>query len=759
MTIPYLSTASRFAWPVALCLAAVLAGLAPAAGPAEPKETHPVNPFSPETFADPPAAYRPMQIVHGFDRRLSDRASLAGTEGIDSYLASLKDLGIGGVVANVGYGDYLQSPRQWEIWRHGAARAVELGMTVWLYDEAGYPSGSAGGVVTRAHPEYSALGLACYPREVSGGQTVEIPLPVSAKGCEAVVAWPSDKPDQKVDLREHLDKWDTLRWTAPQGRWTLCYFARREMYEGTFATTVPHHTTRKYIDVLNPQAVRAFIRVTHQAYRRHTPENVWPHVEASFTDEPLIIAPLIGTMPADRDGKQFVLDQPLFKDRPASVAWTPGLAETFRQAKGYDIRPKLASLFTGQAREDRYVRQDYWDVVSTLYARAFHQQIADWCGENGIAASGHVLGEEGLFGNIMFEGSVMRALRPMQLPGIDMLSSAPAEVLTDHLLAPKLASSVAHLTGAAKVQCETSSHKQRTRGIDTSVEEWMGQANILYAMGVNHLTLYRHWHKVGKDSYRRYADYVGRLGLMLQGGTHVCDVAVLYPIRAGWSWFAPWHAEGDDQKQLGGKLGDRVLRIGKDYKNASLALAQAQIDFDLIDEEAIQAAAMTDGAMRVAAEAYRVIVLPSAEALELETVAALVRFVEAGGIVLRVGRGPELADSAENQPAFDKLTARLFDQAPAPMEPSALGQAVRERIDPDVTLAEPDSQVVYLHRRIDGRDVYFFVNNNPEPIEIRPAMRASGPWKLYRPLTGDVTDAGDDPKLSLSGYEGVFVVN
>lgn len=75
------------------------------------------------------------------------------------------------------------------------------------------------------------------------------------------------------------------------------------------------------------------------------------------------------------------------------------------------------------------------------------------------------------------------------------------------------------------------------------------------------------------------------------------------------------------------------------------------------------------------------------------------------------------------------------------------------------TLAEPDSQVVYLHRRIDGRDVYFFGNNNPEPIEIRPAMRAAGPWKLYRPLTGEVTDAGDDPKLTLAGYEGVFVVN
>jgi len=718
-----------------------------------------VNPLTPATFADPPAAYRPMQIVHGFDRRLEDRKALSGTEGIDSYLAGLKALGIGGVVANVGYGDYLQSERQWEIWRHGASKALELGLGLWLYDEAGYPSGSAGGVVTRAHPEYAALGLACYPHKVGGGQEVEIPLPLSAKSCEAVTAWRTDKPEAKRDLREHLNQWDTLRWTAPEGDWMVCYFAQREMYEGTFATTVPHHTTRKYIDVLNPAAVRAFLRVTHQAYRRRTPENVWQHVEASFTDEPLIVAPLIGTMPAERDGKQFVLDQPLFKDRPASVAWTPGLADKFRKAKGYDIRPKLASLFTGSAPADRYVRQDYWDVVSTLYARAFHQQIADWCQANGIAASGHVLGEEGLFGNIMFEGSVMRALRPMQLPGIDMLSSAPKDVLEGHLLAPKLASSVAHLTGAPMVQCETSSHQQRTRGIETSVEEWMGQANILYAMGVNHLTLYRHWHKVGRESYRRYADYVARLGLMLRGGTHVCDVAVLYPIRAGWAWWTPWHREGEDQPQLGGKLGDRVLRIGKDYHDASLALAQAQIDFDLVDEEAIQGAAMTDAAMRVADEAYRVIVLPSAEALELKTVEALARFVEAGGTVLRVGRSPELADSAENQPAFDHLAASVFEGTAAPLTAKELPGAVRRRIDVDVTLARPDKQVVYLHRRIDGRDVYFLVNNNREEIEIQPTLRAAGPWKLYRPLTGEVTDAPKDLDLSLAGYEGVFLVN
>jgi glycosyl hydrolase family 106( putative alpha-L-rhamnosidase) len=715
----------------------------------------------PQAFVDPPAEFRPMQLSHGFDSHLGDREGLTGEDGIDRHLEFLRNLGIGGVVANVGYRDYLQSPRQWEIWRHGAAKAIEMGMKLWFYDERHYPSGSAGGVVTRAHPEYTAVGLACYAQPARGGEAVIVDLPVSAKACEGAVACPARaeiSKDDLIDLREHVDDWGTLRWTPPQGEWTILYFACRAMFEGTFATTVPHGISRMYIDVLNPDAVKAFIRVTHQAYLRNTPPDVWKHIDAVFTDEPLLVAPYVGTLPSEREGEQLVLDQPFFKDRPPSVIWTPAFAQRFWEIKGYDLRPHLRSLFTGESPRDRYVREDYWDVATRLYARAYHQQIADWCEENGIASSGHVLAEEGLHGNIMFEGSLMAAVRPMHWPGIDMLSADPNEVLTRHLLAPKAVSSVAHLTGREIVQCETSAHNQRTSGIGTSLSEWRGQANVLYAMGVNLLTLYHSWRRVGEEGYRAYNDYVGRLGLMLRGGRHVCDVAVLYPVRSGWSWWVPW-GKSTGPEPVRETLDKRLAQVARRYHDACLTLAQNQIDFDLVDEQAIHEAAMDGGAMRIAEESYRVIILPGVEAMELETARALEAFSAGGGIVLRVWETPELADAEGHQAEFDAIMRKLFGSAKPALELEQLSAEVHSRIQPDLDLAQPDENVCYVHRHKDGRDVYFVANNHPEPIAIELRLRAQGPWELHRPLTGASEAAPADLRLSLEPYEGVFLTN
>jgi hypothetical protein len=754
--LPILSPVRLWPMTVVMCAGAIVIGNAVHA-----EETKPMTAFDAEMFTNPPAEFRPMQIGHEFARGGRNREELSAEERIDRYLEFMQRLGIGGIVANVGYEDYLQSPEQWEIWRYGAAKTVARGMTLWFYDERAYPSGTAGGIVTRAHPEYTAVGLACYTYSAKGGEAVTIDLPVSAKVCVGVVAYAAETAqagDTMVDLRDQVDDWGTLRWTPPKGEWTVCYFAQRNIFEGTFATTVPHGTTRMYIDVLNPDAVKAFIRVTHQAYLRHTPPEVWKHIQAVFTDEPLLNAPYVGTLPSEREGEQFVLDEPYFLDRPPSVTWTLSFVEKFEALKSYDIRPHLRSLFTGASPHDRYVRQDYWDVATRLYTQAYHQQIADWCAANGIASSGHVLAEEGLYGNIMFQGSLMAVIRPMQLPGIDLLSADPDEVLTKHLMAPKAVSSVAHLTGCEMVQCETSGHNQRQQGSSVGLPEWLGQANILYAMGVNHLTLYHNWTRVGEDGYRAYNDYVGRLGVMLRGGSHVCDVAMLYPVRTGWSWWTPWGGERASTLPRE-SLNKGMDRIAHRYHEAGLALAQSQIDFDLVDEQAVQEATMSNAAMRVADEGYRVIVLPGVEALELKTAQALERFAAAGGIVLRVWETPELADSEQNQAEFGATMKRLFGTAGAPLNVKQLTGEIKSRIGADFELAEPDEQVCYLHRCKEGRDVYFIVNNHAEAITLVPRLRAQGPWKVYRPLTGGIEDAPADLRLPLEGYEGVFLVS
>ncbi|MFW6118743.1 MAG: glycosyl hydrolase [Planctomycetota bacterium] len=732
------------------------------AGGVQPAEEP--SPFDPAVFADPPNEYRPLRLVHGIDRIQRETSEAEQRAKINETLTYLSSLGIGGIVANVGSDDYLMSEAQWEFYRQVLRAAHEKGLVLWLYDEKGYPSGTAGGVVTRANPGYLAQGLACYTTHTAGPAEVVHHLPLSCWSFEWACAFPrgtQPTAGSVRDISDQVDQWGTLRWSAPEGEWTVLYMARRVMYEGTFSTAVPsrHTPTRPYIDTLNEDAVRAFLRVTHEQYARRTPAELWEHVRAVFTDEPLIAYHYTGGDPRDREDREPVMDAPLFTDRPPAVPWTDDLPEEFRAKTGYELRPHLYALFTSSEPEAVYVRQGFWDVVTEMYAHAYFEQIADWCAEHGTALSGHVLAEESMWGNLMFEGSLMRAVRPMQIPGIDILTADPEAISEGVFVAAKAVSSAAHLTGKKTVHCECCAFRPLPSGEKLGLEEFIAQANMLHVMGVNLFTLYQNQRQIGEEAFRRYTDYAARLSLLLRGGRHVCDIAVLYPDRSGWAWWTP-SGKGTGPEPETDMTRHKFGQVAASYGTVCRKLAQRQLDFDIVDERAIHEAEMREGVMRLADEAYGIIVLPRPTALELHTAEALAKFCTAGGRLISVEQKPRLADSEANQGAFDRLMDELFgEDGPGVVVPAAeLPAYVRSVHAEDLQLAEPNPRVFYTHRRRDGRDLYFIVNNDSEPVTVRPTLRIPGPYRLYRPLSGEIQDAGEEPQVFLEPYEGAFLV-
>ncbi|MBN1875311.1 MAG: hypothetical protein JXA33_13870 [Anaerolineae bacterium] len=775
---------------------------------------HSFPPFNSEIFATPPAIFRPLQITHGLDRFGGEAAAVGQGEvdpagqwaerlesqttvdiaidfsNLDAYLARLAGLGLGGIVTNVGFEDYLDDSRQWAILRHGLRKAIDLGLRVWLYDEKGYPSGTAGGIVTRANPELAALGLACYVLDVTGPADIVFPMPLSCHafvGARAmsVIAQSGERPQLNEaggsvgsptvpgeDLSSHIDEWHVLRWTAPEGHWRVLYFAERVMYEGTHSQGNVCEF-KHYINLLDPAATRAFLRVTHEAYARELSPDLWATVEAIFTDEPSLMTYYVPALPERYWDKVPVVDAPLFTDRPPAVPWTHDFLAQFQMAKGYDLRPYLYLLFfddqqsASSAKSAGYIRQDYYDVLTTRYAGAFYGQVLDWCQSHGIASSGHILLEENLCDHVAFHGSLFAALRKMDLPGIDMLNCDPVAMLHGgsfmgaSFMAVKQVTSVAHLTGAKRIHSESSDWEQRNYGNFASLAERRGQANLQYVLGVNQITSYFGWTELGDEAQRQYHDYVGRLGVLLTGGRHVCDVAVLYPIRTLWAHYLPplepipnW-AERQHRSEW-------ILRVSTGYNEMVKRLLCAQVDVDIIDEEAIVTGGRGNGVLCVADEVYRVIVLPPLDALALATAQALAAFCEAGGILLSVGPLPTLAECAENTPAMCEIMDTLFGNAgPARIValedlPDAIYPAA---IPPDLTLAQPNPDVLYTHRILGDRHVYFIINNTSGSLTLYPSLREAGPYILYRPLTGEVVSVGKRLQLELEGFEGVFVVS
>ena len=100
-------------------------------------------------FANPPAEARILQIIHNWP----DSAPAQ-----DELIRRLQRQGFGGVVCNVSFDEYLESKAKWEAFTRAVREARQAGMALWLYDERGYPSGNAGGLVLRDHPEWEARG-------------------------------------------------------------------------------------------------------------------------------------------------------------------------------------------------------------------------------------------------------------------------------------------------------------------------------------------------------------------------------------------------------------------------------------------------------------------------------------------------------------------------------------------------------------------------------------------------------------------------
>ena len=716
--------------------------------------------FDQASFADPTTEYRPLQIVHGMDRFLTDPDALTGEEGIDNRLHLLKRLGLGGIVTNVGFKDYLMSPRQWEIYRYGLRKAAELGLHLWLYDEKGYPSGTAGGIVTRAHPEYVNAGLACYRQEVDGPAEISVSLPLSCRKFVWVGATPDPAHVTRKsiwDLSALVDERGSLSWQAPAGHWSLFYLADRVMYEGTHASGNVSDF-KQYVNLLLPEAVSMFLQVTHEQYVRETPPDLWARIRAVFTDEPSLMSTYVPELPERFHGQIPVLDGLLFKDRPPAVPWSAALPVRFHEMKGYDLIPYLFALFTSDSTEARYVRQDFYDVITRIYTESFYTQVLQWCQAHGIASSGHVLAEENLISHVAYHGSLFSVIREMDLPGIDMLNSDPQSMLDgDAFMTIKQVSSAAHLTGRKVIHSESSDWVQHNHGHFASLPERRGQGNLQYVLGVNQITAYWGWNEIGEDAYRQYNDYMGRLASLLTGGRHLCDVAVLYPVRSAWTLFTPL---GEPLRT--GKLNPALQSLNEAYPDVVRRLLRAQVDLDIVDEEAIIAGTLRDGALCVGDEQYRVIVLPPLTALSLGAARALASFARDGGLLVSTGPAPELAESVARSAALRQEFGVLFAAGgTANVVPvDELAAFVRTHLvpAPDFSLAESNPDILYTHRRLADRDVYFIANNAPQTVTVRPTLRTPGPYTLYRPINGSMQPAGTALNVPLAEYEGVFVV-
>lgn len=705
-------------------------------------------------YPKPNNGNKPLRIVQGAGYHYLPGALQREKElAMDALLDDTVKRGYGGVVANVAeFDDYLNNESDWQAFIYFAESCRRRGLRLWIYDEKGYPSGSAGGNTLKENPDFESKALAAVFKKVSQGDNIEIPLPKGHLFAIYAAAYDGSSIDEinlssAIDLTANISDKGELKWTADRACF-VAYFAVKPFYERTHAM-FNCYAARRTVDLSDENAVKAFIGNTYEQYIRRLKPFLGNTVEAFFTDEPSYM----GFYMADADAAVTALHHIDDYDRTMPfypcVNWGNDFCDKFKALKGYDIRPYLPYLFGGMQRDAVKVRADYYEALSEFLEHSYFGQIGDFCHSAGVKFSGHVLAEDNIVKHLYFEGDLFRLMKHMGIPGIDMLTAQPEKFMNwpdsdffrcdegeiiNWATGPKLVSSIAGLYGKRRVMSEVSGHME---GAKCSFEKSLCTAFLQYAAGVNVFTSY---FSFSESEGNRFCNAVARADAILSEGTYSASVALYYPIRQMRGYALPGECGASSAKETCDKIMNAAAYT---FAFANRVLLTSQTGYDMIGFDELSASKTENETFSFRERKYKLLIVPACpidEVLKSE----LKRFSE-NGIKIVVLTHKETA-------AFADLTDILARKI-SPVAEDLLA-AVKEEVPPDIECS--DKELVVSAYKTEKYTFYLAVNYRNETIKERIAIPGGKTMAVYRPDTD--TFQNFNGCVEFSAYEAVVIL-
>lgn len=495
-----------------------------------------------------------------------------------------------------------------------AVEAAEAhGLSVHLYDEYPYPSGIAGGEVVLGVPEFQATRLVQRTYDLPGGH-VRLALPRGkVLACRAY-----RMQDDGVDWAEGIDlarnvgmvlarasyvemgltAYNRKRFFASQPTPVLEADLPAERYRlfASVQAQVDHHKYwDHYVDVLNPQAMREFIALTHERYLARYGQRFGKTILSIFTDE----------------------------IRPH---WSARIPAAFEEAYGYELCPLLPALQDESHPAYLQVCHDLDRLTYRLFCESYEEPVSAWCKEHGLAYTGEK------------PSLRMSQLRYMDVPGCEPGHTKVGAKLD--LLQPRMrgnakaTASAAYFYGKIGSLCEC----YHSTGWSATLQDAKFIADALLLMGTRYLVphgFFYSTHGLRKHDapptfffqmpfwpfFGELSAWVSRVGELLEG-THIDgQVLVVEPTS--------------------GLPRRRELAV---YEELLWALMGQHIDFHVVDTDVLESAAIEGGQVWVADIVAEVVVVPPMRLIESSLQQWLDRYREQGGQVLLCSHDTSAAD-------------------------------------------------------------------------------------------------------------------
>lgn len=493
-------------------------------------------------------------------------------------------------------------------------KAKEENMYAWLYDEDRYPSGFAGGHVTK-HKRFRERPL-IFTKTKQENVDFDKDTSVENDSYYFMGAY-----DVKLNPKGELVSYKKIGFDDEADNKWYAYLRANQ--------SNPWYNNYCYVDAMCEDAVDEFIKVTHERYKEKLGDALGETVPAIFTDEPNC-----GRMWA----KQFA-----HGDEDGVMLWTLDFDETYKATYGIDITEKIPELFWNLENNVLSQARYYYHChVNKRFATAFTDKVGKWCEDNNIYLTGHVLDEENLFRMTTCIGETMTLYRGFGIPGIDVLCDRI------ELSTAKQCQSVVHqygkegmlseLNGVMGWEYDFRDYKfhgdwQSALGVTVRVPHlsWVsmeGRAKRDYPASFNYQSPWYKEHKYLEDHY-------ARINTALTRGKAIVKVGVIHPIESYWANFGPNDTTG-------------LLREDMDSNFAKLVeyMLFGMIDFDFISEALLpDQCGNINKSIEVGKMSYDAIVVSGCCTLRSTTVEILKKFADKGGKVIFVGSVPEYMDA------------------------------------------------------------------------------------------------------------------
>lgn len=672
------------------------------------------QPMTAELFAHPGSEYRAAPF-YAWNCKLNKEELLWQME-------QMKQMGFGGVHLHVRTGletEYLGDEFM-DMISACVEKARQEHMLIWLYDEDRWPSGAAGGLVTK-NPAYRQ---------------------------RYIVFTRTKRPDQPLlsAFDVALNEDGTLKSYRRMGENDQATGFALYVYV-EIARDDPWYNHQAYANTLDPESIRQFLQTTHEKYYEKVGKDFGGVIPAIFTDEP-----------------QFSRKRTLnfaAEERDVTLPWTDDLPDTFRAAYGEDLLCGLPELLWDLPEgRPSLLRYHFHDHIAERFAQSFADQVGKWCGEHGLMLTGHMMEEPTLQSQTAALGEAMRSYRGFQLPGIDMLCDwrefTTAKQAQSAVRQYGREGMLSELYGVTNWNFDFRGHKlqgdwQAALGVTVRVPHlsWVsmnGEAKRDYPATFNYQTP---WYK----EYGYVEDHFARLNTALTRGRALCRVGVIHPVESYW---LHWGAR-ENTEQVRSQMDERFRQL-TDW------LLRGLTDFDFISESLLPAQCPEDfdgEGFPVGCSRYEAVLVPPVETLRATTVKRLRRFADQGGRVIFLGAAPKLMDarpSGEPENLYAACERCAFDRL------EILGRLAGLRdIEVRDDSGAPVRDLLYQMRQEEGGRWLFLCHadrpaNADVPTWRNLRVRLRGLWDatLYDTLTGKISPlpvghAGGDTL-----YETVF---